>query len=584
MRPQLRWARVAVVLPIVAGLGQAQEKQAETALRALAAKVERFGVIELPATGSVELSPDQSLTVDDLRGVALDDDPPVLGAPTPEYPPKMTDDCPAAQEPYVARGIEPFRFRYFNNEFSYGGWHTWKMTDYASTHGFSILSSYNHDPADWTHVPEGTRWLRWGGFVHWEKWLEDHEIPPLRYDMLADMDVEQMLVDAGTFEQKSGFDSLMIDMEHARLSPEKLREQEWYPKDAAEAERAAFEAKYYEGYAKTYVAPVQAARRAGWEDISVYGWQPFARAWFGLDKVELDPATDWAWNAFGKAIHEAVDILNPSVYCFYWSPQNVAYTLANIDLNMKLIETMPEQKPVRPYYWTLLHGGGGGWRWWKGQPQRDEDVRAMIAFCFFSGCDGFVCWNWSGTGSHQVPPPLEEGADVMVGVPFECPAEGDAEPTRFERHDVLHVLSAAEDGQVRFQRIEKGNHQGNYGVSEDRPVYAMAEAALVPRLRAQAEPVAATIEGMALAKPFEYLLRHGEVKIDVPAQQQFAETLPIVRRVRLGKYSVIATYDPGWAEAEEPRQIVLDDFDGHAGLTLVLPADAAMRVFVPCRQ
>ncbi len=571
---------LAAVLPIVAGLAQPQEEQADAELQALAGKVEGFEVIELPATGTVELSPDQSLTVDDLRGVALDDGPPMLGEPAQEYPPKMTDDCPAGREPYIARGIEPFRFRYFNNEFSYGGWHNWKMTDYASTRGFNILYPYNHDPTDRTHVPKGTRWLRWGGFVSWEKWLEEHEIPSLRYDMLPDTDVEQRLVEAGTFAQQAGFDSLMIDMEHARLAPEKLREQEWYPTDADEAAREAFERKYYGGYAKTYVAPVEAARRAGWQDISVYGWQPFGRAWFGLEKAQVDPATDWAWNAFGKAIYGAVDILNPSVYCFYWSPQNVAYTLANIDLNMKLIRTMPEQKPVRPYYWTLLHGGGGGWRWWQGQPQRNEDMRAMTAFCFFTGCDGFVCWNWSGTGSHQVPPPLKEETDVMVGRPFECPAEGAAQPTQFARHDVLHVLSAADDGLVRFQRIEKGNQQGNYGVSEDKPVYAMAEADLVPCLRPQAEPVAAMIEGMALAKALEYLLRHGEVKIDVSAQEQFAETLPIVRRVRLGRYHVIATYDPGWAEAEQARQIELADFDGNAGLALGLPADAETRIFV----
>jgi hypothetical protein len=145
---------------------------------------------------------------------------------------------------------------------------------------------------------------------------------------------------------------------------------------------------------------------------------------------------------------------------------------------------------------------------------------------------------------------------------------------------VLHVLSAADDGLIRFQRIEKRNQQGNYGVGEDKPVYAMAEADLVPYLRPQAEPVAAMIEGMALAKPFEYLLRHGKVKIDVSAQQQFAETLPIVRRVKLGKYHVIATYDSGWAEAEPARQIDLANLDGNAGLTLVLPADEETRIFV----
>ena len=73
---------------------------------------------------------------------------------------------------------------------------------------------------------------------------------------------------------------------------------------------------------------------------------------------------------------DEIDIVNNSVYCFYWNPGNVAYTLANIDMNIKMTGN---KKPVRPYYWTLLHGGGGGWRWWKNQPIADEEKRAMIA-------------------------------------------------------------------------------------------------------------------------------------------------------------------------------------------------------------
>ncbi|MFQ6098139.1 MAG: hypothetical protein ACE5O2_10475, partial [Armatimonadota bacterium] len=426
---------------------EAQDDRAEAELRALRAKVPRFRVIDLPtAPGRVQLTPEQSLTVEDLHGVPLDDDPPVLRRPKKPYPPNMTDDCAPGREPYVARGIAPFRFRYFNCEFNYGGWHNWAMSDYASAHGFNILSAYNHRPSDWTHVPNGTRWLKWGGFVNWPKWLQDNGIPPGRYDKLAEVDVTGMLADSGTFKRDPEFQLLMIDMEHGVLSPERLREQQWYPKRADDAARRAFEKMYYDGYAKTYVGPVEAAHRAGWTNVSVYGWQPFARTWWGIENVMLDPAADWAWNGFGRAIYDAVDILNPSVYCFYWSEKNVAYTLANIDLNVRLVNTMPEQKPVRPYYWTLLHGGGGGWRWWKGQPLPSEDARAMIAFCFFTGCDGFDLWNWSGTGSHQVPPALEPDADVMVGKPFALRPEGagpDAPPTRFVRYDVLRVKSVA---------------------------------------------------------------------------------------------------------------------------------------------
>ena len=103
---------------------------------------------------------------------------------------------------------------------------------------------------------------------------------------------------------------------------------------------------------------------------------------------------------------------------------------------------------------------------------------------------------------------------------------------------------------------------------------------LLPHLRPSAEPVAAFIEGLALVKPFEYVLRHGEVKVDVPAQKQFGDELPIIRRVKLGRIHVVATYDPFVLHGGAPRPIVLNDFDGVRGRTLVLPADAKTRIFV----
>lgn len=108
----------------------------------------------------------------------------------------------------------------------------------------------------------------------------------------------------------------------------------------------------------------------------------------------------------------------------------------------------------------------------------------------------------------------------------------------------------------------------------------MAKEELTRHLRPASEAVAATVEGMALVKPFEYHLRHGEVKVDVPAQEQYAKSLPIVRRVKLGKTHVLATYDPMCLHGGQPREIVLPDFDGRQGLTLKLPADQQTRVFV----
>lgn len=101
-----------------------------------------------------------------------------------------------------------------------------------------------------------------------------------------------------------------------------------------------------------------------------------------------------------------------------------------------------------------------------------------------------------------------------------------------------------ESGIVKFQVIDKGDREGRYGVGKDKPVYSIPEQELKKKLRPSSEPVSAVIEAMALVKPFEYILRHGEVKIDVGAQEQFEKELPIVRRVRLGRIHLIATYDP----------------------------------------
>ena len=89
-------------------------------------------------------------------------------------------------------------------------------------------------------------------------------------------------------------------------------------------------------------------------------------------------------------------------------------------------------------------------------------------------------------------------------------------------------------------------------------------------------PAAAT---EAERQAFEPILRQGEVKVDVPALDQSAQTLPIVRRVKLGRYQLLATYDPLCVQGGAPREIGLDDFDGHTGLRLVLLADAQVRVF-----
>jgi hypothetical protein len=395
-----------VILPATGAAPAPQCAAARDALAELARRVPGWHTVSL-AAGAAELAltHGDSLTIEQLRGVPLDPDPPALGAKTAAYDPRMADDCPADARPYVARDIAPFRFRYFNCEFNYGGWHNFDMQDYAATHGFNILSPYIRTREQVQHWPNGTQVLNWGGVVDWHKWFGKHDLPDGRYDRLVDLDLTQLHTDAGCFKRdpaakdaKSHADLLMIDQEHSVLSPERLREQEWYPTTAPDAERTTFEKRYYDGYAQTYISSVLAARRAGWNNISIYGWYPYGRTWGGLEKVEAEPGTNFAWNAFGRQILPVVDIVNNSVYCFYWSPQNVAYTLANVDMNLKMVRSADPNKPVRPYYWTLLHGGGGGWRWWRDQPIANEEKRAMIAMAFFTGIDGFDSWNWSGTG------------------------------------------------------------------------------------------------------------------------------------------------------------------------------------------
>ncbi|MBN1674712.1 MAG: hypothetical protein JXR37_26950 [Kiritimatiellae bacterium] len=252
------------------------------------------------------------------------------------------------------------------------------------------------------------------------------------------------------------------------------------------------------------------------------------------------------------------------------------------------------RKPMRPYYMPTLHGGGGGsHRWWKGQPIAHEEMRAMAAMCLFTGVDGLDLWCWSGTGTHHRPE-FKAGNRLMLADAF-TPRAADGRTEPFRRYDVIHVLGSEKPTQtVRFQKIRTGSKE--LGIGEAHPEFAMPRAELARHIRPKSAPVAGMIEGLALVKPLEYIVRHGEVKIDVPAQQQFGKRLPVVRRVKLGPLHVLVTFDPnavyGTRPKDEqtpspngrPREIVLENFDGVAGRTLRLPADAQTRVFVLYEQ
>ncbi len=263
-----RWLAIACLAWGVLGISHSHGAEADEAveaeLRVLAAKVPTFEVLRLPAaSGELVLTAEQSLTIEHLRDVDLDDDPPVLLPPASPYDPRMTDAYPPGKAPYVARGIRPFRLRHFDCEFNYGGWHNFAMADYAAAHGFNIIYPYTRKIAEGTHLPKDTKWLGWGGFINWHQWFGKHKLPNGRYDLLMDLDLVQIHTREGCFDRpenpetlKQCGDYLMIDMEHPALSPDKLRQQTWYPQDASEAKRAAFEKRYYDGYAQTYISAV----------------------------------------------------------------------------------------------------------------------------------------------------------------------------------------------------------------------------------------------------------------------------------------------------------------------------------------
>ncbi|MGE0432816.1 MAG: hypothetical protein AB7S36_11195 [Planctomycetota bacterium] len=534
------------------------------------------------APGQTTLTIAASITIDQLRDVTIDASPPALQQPgweAPAHPATMLDTFAPGTAPYEAPGIKPFRFRHFTNEFNIGGWHNHALLEYASTHGFSITNLYALTIDDaLAHLPAGTKVMNWSGAVNWDTWMPAHSLTEGRYDTLpARGELADTIISENTFvnARAADFANKMIDMEHSVLDPTTLHSQAWYPSGDTPANQQAFEDAYYGGFANTQIAPIVAARAAGWTNISLYGWQPVARTFFSAGTFVADPSTDWRWNRYGREVYAAADVINPSVYNFYWDNRNVAYVLANIDLNQRMIADEAVQKPVRPYFWNLLHGGGPDWRWWRGQAVRDEDMVAQAALSFFTGIDGEVLWGWSGTTDHTLPT-IEVDADVVLEKALPTKDESDASVV-FNRYDVLHVVSIAAD-EATVQVVDKSNPTLLVGAG--KPVYTVQVADLQAAVRSGVASVDQFIEGMCMAFFFEEFLHRGELHSDVSSQQQFEQRLPIVRRVSWGQYHVIATYDPRFEEYPGGRTITIDDVDGVAGRSLVLPADGKVRFFL----
>jgi hypothetical protein len=536
------------------------------------------------APGVHQLGASDSFTAASLAGLSLQPNPPELGT-VPAYRPEQQDVVTAP--PYVSTGLQNFRFDYFHNVYNFSGWHTWPSADYASVHGFQVLSNYGRDTPNVTWLPAGTQWLASFGYVNWDTFMGVLGLPAGRWDQLVDLgetQIVQAILGASSFStaDPAKVDELMIDMEHVALDPPTLRQQPWYPAADSDVARVAFEKKYYDGFALSQYAPVEAAKQLGFRHVSLYGWKPIRVGWVGLDTYDADPATDWFWQSVGVQVMQHVDSVNNSVYCFYWSAQNVAYTLAQNDLNLKYIRSLSsaERKPMRPYFWNQLHGGGPGWRWWRDQSLPTEEMRALMVLNAFTQYDGMVLWNWSATGDPNLPPPLAAERDVMLKDDTFAAADDLGASRTFARYDALHITSVDDGGNLRFQLIDKSAPPSSAGVGPAFAYYNSTVAALTPHLRAPSESLAAMFEGLAMAKLVEWSLRHGEQVADFDPQQVYANTAPILRHIRNGDLHLIATYDPQVVYGRPARSIAVDDFAGVAGLRLTFCADAEVRMYI----
>ena len=488
-------------------------------------------------------------------------------------------------------------FHHFVNEFSYTGRHNWEMTDYALMY-FNAANYTGVAPRDFSEVPvSDSLSMRWNGFS-WNGWMTGHGFGADRFDLLPSRaQLSQILLNNNLpYEADRGHYHayFMVDLEDPAMAMDlnTLRAQTWYPPSILPD--LAFENRYYNGFVNTQLAAVDAAKAQGWPSVGLYGWMPFLGHWGNYATTTVNPATDWAWNRYGKYICRGLDVIYFTTYFFYWNEFNVAYALARTDFNFQMIADESVQKPLRPYISNLIYNPTPEYRWWNELPVRTEDFTARTAMNFFTGTDGLVFWGDSDvTNHHQVE--LAEREDYSVKSLFSAPVYltpiGTTPLSSIERYEAIHVLDIDQmSSTVYFQvvqpdlprpyGIDLGWQVGSISVVPKYPIYRMGISNLKNHLRRKSEPVAALIEGLALVRPFEYTLKHGEVKIDVPSKIQFRDVLPIIRRVKLGDYHIVITYDPRWQTYPAGRNIQLEDFDGVENLELNFPADAKTRIFV----
>ena len=542
----------------------------------IATALKRFPNLEVTSikgvTGEVNLEKAKGLTSNDLIGISLQERPPALKRKL-----KYSEDD--HQKPYQAKGISPFRLNQFNCNFNYGGRNNYDMQDYASTHGFNTIYPFRRTPEQISVFPAGTKIASWRGiFKYRNNWWKDQKLPKARYDLLTSDQFRPEPSELRGSTDPAKVDSLMLDMEHAPpLALESLKKQKWYPK----ADNKEFDRRYYAGYAKSLTSTVDTYRSLGFKNIGIYGWSPLARSWYPM--LSDKPLSRESWEMFGKQVCDSVDVIYNSVYCPYADSKNVAYVLANIEETVRRAQELNKPKPVRPYFWPLISGGGGGDRWWQEVPHLNEDQEAMIAMAFFLDIDGLVIWNWSGQSNHHIASfdtfmgkPAKRG--LMVGKPFNLDDTA-GQSHQFARYDYLHV-NDSKDGILSFQKVYPKEKEDNFGISSERPAFKIDFKTLAPFLRARSEPISSVIRGMALIQPFEASIRKGIPQADFDSREVFRQNLPLYRRVKTGNYHFVITYDPQTIRTGKDSNIVVENFGDKKGLDLVFPADQQPRIYI----
>ncbi|NQU40342.1 MAG: LamG domain-containing protein [Lentisphaerae bacterium] len=552
-------------------------------------KISGFNIVSLPTSGTVTLGTSDSISQEDVRGIELDDTD--LSIQSHEaYSSAVSDGLAAGTGPYVASNIAPFRLKYFLNEFDYLGWHNAEMIEYAGVHGFQSVFK---DATNLWFMPVGTQcggqdglnytsWMIANGYVDASNNPCWHEVPDAET-------IAAMHETAGLFTSYADRDNIYIDLESpaAPLTLAALRVQTWYPSGGTPSEKVDFEVAYYEGFANAEIATILAAHSAGNPSVGIYG--VYNRSWFNIG----DPIMQERWDLYISDIAMFSDVMYSSVYSFYPSQNNVGYVLANLDLTESMRTKLPLglQTPQRPFFWNQLHGGGGGWRWWAGQPVYGEDYRAMTGLAFFTGIDGVVQWGWSANDYHSSPPVLAAGKSAIVSEAFTVTPEGGGTAHTFERNHPIYILGIT-GSDARFQALPTGEYYSfpqvdatpTNAVYDDGdyqyPVYARNADSLRADLVPMTEPIRYAIEGLAMVKLVEGSLKHGVPTIDPTASAYaYNNGLPLVRHVRLGDVHLLASFNPRW-RTDGATTVTLEDFAGISGLDIVVPADENLRFFV----